>query len=186
MEEVETWKPVVGFDGYEVSDLGRVRSWRKGGNGYLTRLKVARVLKPWPDGDGYLSVYLCQGGGIRTARKVYRLVMEAFVGPRPEGHECAHEDGSRTNNRLDNLKWKTHTENERDKAVHGTLTFGERNGVCKLTVEKVADIRASSESDREAAERLGMSTAQIGRIRRGERWAHTYSAAVVPSGICNE
>lgn len=51
---------------------------------------------------------------------VHALVMETFVGPRPEGSEIRHLDGDRCNNRVDNLKYGTHSENMMDRERHGT------------------------------------------------------------------
>lgn len=53
-------------------------------------------------------------------RFVHHLVLEAFVGPMPEGHEGCHRDGDRTNNHLGNLYWGTRAENVRDAIEHGT------------------------------------------------------------------
>jgi hypothetical protein len=55
-------------------------------------------------------------GGVR--RQVHRLVLEAFVGPCPDGMECCHEDGDSTNNRVDNLRWDTHEANVRERLEH--------------------------------------------------------------------
>lgn len=51
---------------------------------------------------------------------VHRLVLWAFVGPCPKGKEASHKNGDNQDNRLTNLKWKNHTQNEIDKIKHGT------------------------------------------------------------------
>lgn len=43
--------------------------------------------------------------------RVNRLVLEAFVGPCPDGHESNHKDGIKSNNDSENLEWVTHSEN---------------------------------------------------------------------------
>jgi hypothetical protein len=124
----ETWRPIPGHSGYEVSDLGRVRSIDRAvikmtrGRPVPHRLK-GRVLKPGTTGRGYLMVVLGHGG----ATYVHHLVLQAFVGPRPDGHEAAHGDGNRTNNRLVNLRWATPKENAADRYRHGTVMFGSRH-----------------------------------------------------------
>ncbi len=79
------------------------------------------------------------------AFRVHRLVLEAFVGLRPDGLECCHEDGDKTNNRLGNLRWDTKLANAADKKRHGTgagsRLRGEENGNAKLTVHDVREIR---------------------------------------------
>jgi len=42
-------------------------------------------------------------------RSVHSLVLEAFVGPRPEGMDGCHENDVPWDNRLSNLKWDTHS-----------------------------------------------------------------------------
>lgn len=70
-----------------------------------------RRLRPYLGRKGYLSVEL----GTRKM-KVHRLVLEAFVGPCPEGKQACHwPDPDKENNRLDNLRWDTAVENARDK-----------------------------------------------------------------------
>jgi hypothetical protein len=123
---------------YEVSDMGNVRSRALAATSSFTVVEVldgapegyrrlvvdvketgTKVLKPrlsGPVGKKYLAVALT--GGVQ--RKVHLLVLEAFIGPRPEGHQGAHENGNKLDNRLDNLRWKTPGENNRDKRRHGT------------------------------------------------------------------
>lgn len=73
--------------------------------------------------------------------EVQRLVLIVFVGPPPEGMEAAHEDGNPLNNDVSNLRWKTRSDNQNDRARHGTSNHGERQGSSKLTNEKVFVIR---------------------------------------------
>lgn len=115
----ERWLPVSGYEGsYEVSDLGRVRSLdRITDRGRKWR---GRVMSPAPmRSNGYLIVSLWRDGSQRTTL-VHRLVLSAFVGPAPDGAEGLHGDGDPENNKLTNLSWGTHSENEMDKVRHGT------------------------------------------------------------------
>lgn len=107
----EQWRPVVGYEGdYEVSDLGRIWSRpRKGTRGGLRKLVTAQA-------GGYLVIAL----GHEDRRYVHSLVLEAFVGPRPEGAEIRHLDGDPANARLDNLAYGTSGENKQDQVRHGT------------------------------------------------------------------
>jgi hypothetical protein len=119
----EQWRPVVGWeDRYEVSDHGHVRSVERivhdvtGRNRHLR----SRPIRPWADPvDGRLRIKL-KGGGRVQHYKVHTLVLTAFVGPRPDGMECCHNDGDCTNNHLSNLRWDTPSENAFDKVRHGT------------------------------------------------------------------
>jgi NUMOD4 motif./HNH endonuclease. len=116
--EVE-WRAIPGFPGYEASNDGHVRTLRPYGG-------VLRVLSEWPNPQGYLTVQLGPRGK-RTRVTVHRMVMLAFVGPRPPGKEIAHWDGDKTNNALTNLRYATPKENAQD-----TLRLG-AHGHARLT-----------------------------------------------------
>lgn len=96
----ETWKPVVGLEkDYAVSDMGRVQRLTGATNTF-----PGRILKPGKVG-GYLYVVLK-----RKNYYVHHLVLTAFVGPRPEGQQCNHnnEKGDKTDNRWpESLEWVT-------------------------------------------------------------------------------
>lgn len=117
----ETWKPVVGYEKfYEVSNHGRVYSLPRrilSGGRYLNRSGKMLKLKAHKAGHRYIGLY--RGNG-QEFEQVHRLVLEAFVGPAPDGMFGCHNDGNPFNNRVDNLRWGTPKENMRDKAVHGT------------------------------------------------------------------
>lgn len=122
----EKWRDVPGYDSrYEVSSLGRVRSWARKGPGDK-RLDSPKILRPNLPEHGYADHTLFLPGGKRTRKRVCRLVLEAFVGPCPEGYEASHLNGDRADNHLSNLAWKTHLENIRDKYEHGTMYYGTR------------------------------------------------------------
>lgn len=117
----EEWKPVVGFPGYEVSNTGGVRSYRHA-NGFRAKPLVLRGII---DRDGYRRVNLSLDGGRKVKQGIHKLVALAFIGPQPSPrHNVAHNDGSRSNNRVANLRWATFEENEADKVLHGTHLRG--------------------------------------------------------------
>ena len=113
----ETWMPVVGYEGsYEVSDKGRVRSLdRLDSRGH--RLS-GQMLRTPLNGNGYPSFGPCANGTQRPMT-VHAAMLTAFVGPAPLGHEGCHGNGDRTDNRLENLRWGTRSENVLDKVKHG-------------------------------------------------------------------
>ncbi len=112
MANVAEWREIPGTAGnYLVSDDGRVWSRPR-------RSATGGVLSPGRDSHGYPMVGLWVDGKQRT-RLVHSLVLGAFVGPRPEGMECRHLDGDKTNNRLGNLAWGTHSDNMQDRVRHG-------------------------------------------------------------------
>jgi hypothetical protein len=117
----ERWREIVEFPGYEVSDLGRVRSVDRTvrlRNGRLRQLK-GRILKSGKSGNGYLTVCL----GHRNSRLVQELVLLAFAGPRPPGMLARHGDDVPTNNVLGNLFWGAPSGNNKDITRHGKRLF---------------------------------------------------------------
>lgn len=113
----EQWKPVVGYEGiYEVSSHGLIRSLDRPDTwGRPTR---GRVMKPYQTTSGHLRVTLSKSSST-TRFFVHRLVLTAFVGPRPHGMEGCHNDGNPTNNSVSNLRWDTKRANARDRRSHG-------------------------------------------------------------------
>ena len=97
----EQWKTIKGYDGYEVSNKGRVRklNWNKTGQARLL------ALNPNPH-TKYLQVGLYNPSKQKCDTKyVHRLVAEAFV-PNPDNMEFVdHIDGNRQRNCRSNLRW---------------------------------------------------------------------------------
>jgi len=118
----ETWLPVIGFEGiYEVSDLGQIRTVERvamRSNGRPHRVKsTIRATKS--TAKGYRTVTLVRDAKLSTYT-VHKLVAEAFLGQRPPDHVVRHLNGDPSDNRLANLAWGTHSDNQRDSLEHGT------------------------------------------------------------------
>lgn len=118
--DVEEWRDVPGYEGlYAVSDSGQVKSLARTIEGKRSRRVEERLLKPMVAQGGHLQVELRSGGLPRWVPKIHQLVLLAFVGPYPEGMEVRHLDGDPANNRLDNLRYGTRSENMYDRVRHG-------------------------------------------------------------------
>jgi hypothetical protein len=118
----ETWLPVPGYESlYEVSDHGRVRSMdrlQRRGPAPGMCYRRGRILKPMRSTVGRLKVGLYSGGA-RRMFLIHRLVLEAFVGPCPDGMEACHYDDDPDNNHLSNLRWDTRLANRADLVRNG-------------------------------------------------------------------
>ena len=168
----ETWKAITGFDGfYEVSDLGRVRSLvrrtcrgRRGG----------KFLKPQACGK-YFVVTLHRIG-IKRTEYLHTLVLEAFVGPRPQGYDaCHHPDPNPANCRLDNLRWDTRQANRHDTSVHGTQPKGESHWAARLRdadIREMFRLKRSGLSQSAIARQFGISISQASLIFLRKEWRH--------------
>lgn len=172
MSDVE-YRAIAGFPGYRVGDDGSVwSSWAYNGR-HPRRLSATwKRLIAQPDGDGYLALNLFRDGRA-CRRKVHLLVLESFVGARPDGMEGCHNDGAASNCVLSNLRWDTPAANQQDRLRHGTHARGERSAKAKLTESQVRQIKARiAAGDRgiDLAAAYGVSPSTIGEIKRGRLW----------------
>ena len=112
------WRPIAGYEGrYEISDDGQAKALAAPGRG---RPNKDRILKLGKNANSYHQVLLYPGGGSRyVAKRVHILILETFIGPRPEGLHGLHNDDDRDNNHLTNLRWGTRSENSYDMVANG-------------------------------------------------------------------
>lgn len=128
MTTEEIWKPVVGYEGlYEVSDHGRVRSLDRVIHFVDGRTQThrGRELVGGIASNGYRMIQL-RKEKCGKSYTVHNLVLTAFEGPRPEGYVGCHYDGNKLNNRLDNLRWGTVSDNMYDSVRQGTHFWANR------------------------------------------------------------
>lgn len=134
------------------------------------------VLTQWLNPEnGYLSVSRRVNGGVRRVG-VHIIVADAFHGPRPTPrHQARHLNGRPADNRPENIAWGTPQENSDDKRRHGTMPYGERNGVAKLTAAQVLEIRelaAQGVPQKAIAADYGITQANVSLIHLRIRWPH--------------
>lgn len=178
----ENWKPIPVALNYEVSDFGNVRSKLKKGN---HRNKVGqewRLLSQSSD-RGYRSVSLPVAGHYRR-QFVHRLVLLSFIGPCPDGMEVAHLNGNPSDNRLENLKYCSHKDNESHKKAHGTCPIGESNGQSVMQGWQVAEIKylaSKSVPQGKIASLFDISHKLVSAILTGSGWVSTPARTDVPA-----
>lgn len=152
------WKPIqlIGEDypGYFISDQGGIFGQR--GN----------LMRPAPDGGGYPHVIIRNANGTKVV-KIHHLVMEAFVGPKPNKMQVNHKDGEKMNNKLSNLEYVSASEN-----MKHSLLIGQSNS--KLSVDDMAQIiilRNRRFTFVDIGQLLGVSSQTASRIYRGSEEA---------------
>ena len=159
----ERWCPITGFPGYDVSDQGRVRSYRVrvGMGKWAIADTPQRVLKT-SDSPRYRHVGLSRDGVMYT-RRVHRLVAKAFLGECPEGMEVCHNDGNSQRNHATNLRYDTHWANMQESSPPGGY----------ITPQQAEEIRSTYRpgnrlySCRALGRRYGVSRQTISNIVRG-------------------
>lgn len=111
--------------------------------------------------------------------QAHRAAWVLEYGPIPDGVCVLHRCDNPLCVRPDHLFLGTHKDNSQDMvrkgrhALHGKGAHsGERHHLAKITDATAREIRSSPETGRAMASRLGLSEAQVSRIRTGRRWAH--------------
>jgi len=173
---METWKRIVGFSSYEISDMGRIKTynWKNTGR--------EAIIRPALDGSGYLRTMLKPDSGKIKTVKVHRLVLMTFIGAPKDEYVCNHKNGIRSDNRLCNLEWVTISENAKHSFRIGlSSNKGEKNPAAIITPEKVIEIRKnyqygknckSGTTKKELAEKYGVSFTIIKNIVSHRTWKH--------------
>ena len=171
----ESWQDIPGFDGwYQVSDEGRVRSWRTRAN-FCKRAAVPRVLSGRHNMQGYLEVKLTHAvlGKVRVL--VHHLVLATFVAHRPHGMVCDHVNAVRNDNRPENLRWVTTRENvqhaNRLGRMDGRPGARSQSPLCLDDVLEIRRRRAAGEKLKPIAEAFGVSLSTVTNIATRKTWA---------------
>ena len=107
--EGEIWKDIEGFEKkYQISNMGRVKALN------FKRSGKEKIMKQSFNGRGYLKVGLRKDGKFKTL-KVHRLVAQTFI-ENKENKPCVdHKNTIRTDNRVENLRFVTHKENNNNE-----------------------------------------------------------------------
>lgn len=85
---------------YFVSNCGQIFKQTK------KRLKPLKL----HTAKGYY-IFTLSDGSLRLTKRVHQVVLEMFVGPRPQNKVVNHKDGNKLNNHVSNLEYVTISEN---------------------------------------------------------------------------
>jgi hypothetical protein len=164
----EICKPLSESSWYDVSNRGRVRSWRSRKHG--ERRPIPTILKVHDGRWGVaVALRLIDGDRRTMQRAVSCLVAEAFISARPAGMVCRHLNDDRRDNRVENLAWGTVADNSADAKRNGKAPAGIRHGCAKLTLEQVLRIRSVTKRGeaRRLAQEFCVSESLLSMIRHG-------------------
>lgn len=179
----EVWKDIEGYPGYQVSNLGRVKSLVK------AYRRTDKILKGSPSTTGYTLVQLYSGEGLSSRKSLlaHRLVMITFQpNPAMDELEVNHKDLDTTNNKISNLEWVTPKGNKEhyaasDKFMEAVkkLPTGEKQHLAVMTDELVIEFRRRWEQVKgvygersKLAREFGIAESTARLITDGKTWKH--------------
>ncbi|MEY3415054.1 MAG: hypothetical protein RLZZ418_282 [Pseudomonadota bacterium] len=143
----EKWKFIKEYDDrYEISNLGRIRSWYTHKN---TKRSEPIIKKATIGNAGYKIIGLSKNSKT-SAFQISRLLMKTFDPlENMDDLEVRHLDSNSLNDRLSNLKWGTSKENTADKFTTGcsqylTLVFTSIKSFVYLGEEEVFDLEVEA------------------------------------------
>jgi hypothetical protein len=173
---MEKWKKIPGYSLYEASDMGNIKTfnWKNKG--------IEKIMSPALDGTGYLRTMLKNDNGKTHTIKVHRIILLTFVGEPKEEQECNHKNGIRSDNRLINLEWVSHSKNL-SHSFHIGLSDnkGEKNPCASLTDKEVLEIRRNyqygknckrGQTKQEIADQYNTTFNVIKQLVQGRTWKH--------------
>lgn len=115
----EIWANIHNYEDYQISNLGRVRSYKNG---------KEKLIKGWIQNTGYLTVSLNN-----KKYSVHRLVAETFIHKLKGKNYVNHIDGNKLNNNVNNLEWCTLQENIQHAFATGLMN----NSIEKMKQKKI-------------------------------------------------
>lgn len=166
--------PIPGYEGlYDATSDGFIISCKRSierSNGRLLN-KVERVMKPGRThgGSGYQIVTLSKNGKGKCFT-VHSLVALTFIGERPDGFQCCHNDGNVDNNSVSNLRYDTPKGNNADKMNHGTNRSHSKLSECD--VRNIRKRLSEGVKQRDVADEFGVSKSLIWAINTKRVWAN--------------
>lgn len=173
----EQWKDIPEWSGYQVSNCGSVRSYRKGGKlgAYLTKTPKLKTIgiSVW----GYPEVRLWLNQDTKKFR-IHRLVASVFI-PNPSNlPEVNHKNGNKLDNSVSNLEWVSRSKNMTHlyQELKSPTMRGEKNGHARLSSSQVRKIKekwlTGQFRQQDIANQYAVSRTTINAIVNGYNWKH--------------
>lgn len=162
------YRPIPNYSGYFAGTDGSIWTIRRHNKNKPKRLN------PKPNRYGYFQVALSFNNK-EVGRHVHSLILETFVGPRPDGYVTRHLNNIKTDNRLENLEWSTQAVNLSDRFKFGTVRLGEDHGMSKLTEKDVLEIIGLLKDGMifaDISRKIGISKFAISCIASKRTWKH--------------
>ena len=158
---IEVWKSINGFDNYQVSNTGLVKSLERWmpmphGGKYFQKEKILKVSIVR---GGYCQITLSVNGK-PSMKKLHRIVADAFISNPENKPQINHKDGNKLNNNVSNLEWCTSSENHIHAFATGLRTShtGQQHQNSKLVLNTETGIFYESLTEAIKTQTLKRST----------------------------
>lgn len=166
----EGFYPIKDFeDSYAISKAGEIMRIKN-----AKGARVGKILKNQIHSKrGYLIIRLTTKK-ISKTYDIHILMANTFLGRVDNSLQVCHNNGIKTDCRLENLRIDTVTANNNDRILHGTSNRGTRNGQNKYPDEIILEIRKladSGEKKVKLSKKFNIPYAYIRKIINKERWA---------------
>lgn len=176
--ENKKWRKIPGYSTYKASTEGEIKTFNWKNNG------IERIMKPALDNGGYLRTMLKNDEGKLCTIKVHRIIAQTFLIKKEIHTDVNHKNSIRSDNRVINLEWVTHSENVKHSFANMMQTNkGECNPCATLTDKQVLEIRANYTfgkktkvkghlTKKEIAQKYNTTEPVIKRIVHNKTWKH--------------
>lgn len=173
----ENWKKIPNHSDYEVSDMGRVRSWKTPRSKKMS--DEPKILKNKINKKvGYYNVTIYDDEGTLRTHYVHRLVAQTFIPTDDPKHTVVrHLDDNRLNNNLNNLAWGNQKDNAKDAILNGKILVGTKAKHSKLNKRDIvlaARMRKEGLTHQKIADILGVERSVITALLSGKTYRSDY------------
>lgn len=167
--QMKTYYPIPNWDAYGISKCGAIVRLKN-----AKGAKVGKELKQHLHKKRkYLMVRLYQDKKAKSF-DVHKLMAMTFLDYPKNGYQVCHNNGNRTDCRLENLRVDTVSGNQLDRSIHGTSNRGEGHGLNKYsldTIKKIKKMLAQNDLCANISKVTGINQTYIRSIKNGYKWS---------------